>query len=320
MDSHDFPTTLPEFLRLFPDDAACARFLERLRWPNGFVCPKCKTPGEPYRFSKRKTVVVRCRACQANVSLAAGTIMERSHIPLLTWFRGAYVLTTQDPEISVVEFQRQLGLRRYETAHQMFRKFRRRMLRAERDPIGHEAPVEVSASLLQFGKNRSGCPHAVLVAGAVEIRSRQMHGGDREKTNDGDSGRVQLCVLRSQRPEALRQFVQEHVVEGAIVRTDGSAAYEGLSSMGYVHEPVKADESPAGDGRLLAIHSIFAALQIALQGMHDAATPLDLQDYLNAFTFRFNRRSLPCNERIQREAARLFLSVREAPPVFLDTP
>ena len=36
-----FPRSLPEFQQLFPDDAACAAYLGRARWPNGFVCPHC---------------------------------------------------------------------------------------------------------------------------------------------------------------------------------------------------------------------------------------------------------------------------------------
>lgn len=41
-----FPTSLPEFQRLFPDDAACGSSLERIRWREGFVCPWCSTPGD----------------------------------------------------------------------------------------------------------------------------------------------------------------------------------------------------------------------------------------------------------------------------------
>ncbi|MCH7615194.1 MAG: transposase [Nitrospinae bacterium] len=41
MDPRGFPTTLKEFQRVFPDDAACARYLEHLRWLEGFVCSKC---------------------------------------------------------------------------------------------------------------------------------------------------------------------------------------------------------------------------------------------------------------------------------------
>src|SRR5450759_3033649 len=84
MDSRGFPTTLPEFQRVFPDDAASARYLEHLRWPHGFTCFKCGNVGEPYRFAKRRTVVLRCRACHSNISLTAGTVMRQSHTPVFT--------------------------------------------------------------------------------------------------------------------------------------------------------------------------------------------------------------------------------------------
>jgi hypothetical protein len=51
MDLRGFPTSLPEFQKVFPDDAACANYLEKLRWPNGFVCADCGWTGEPYRFT-----------------------------------------------------------------------------------------------------------------------------------------------------------------------------------------------------------------------------------------------------------------------------
>ena len=130
-----FPTTLPEFQQVFPDDAACARYLEHLRWPHGFTCMKCASIGEPYRFAKRRSVVLRCRACQANISLMAGTVMQDSHTPLSIWFWGAYLVATQTPGQSAMQFQRQLGLRRYETAFQILHKLRAGMVRPERDGV-----------------------------------------------------------------------------------------------------------------------------------------------------------------------------------------
>ena len=46
-----FPQSLPEFQQLFPDDAACAAYLGRARWPDGFVCPHCGQIAEPFRLS-----------------------------------------------------------------------------------------------------------------------------------------------------------------------------------------------------------------------------------------------------------------------------
>src|SRR6266478_4343557 len=69
MDPRGFPTSLPEFQKVFPNDAACAEYLEALRWPKGFVCPDCGWTGEPYRFGTRSSIVLRCRQCKVNTSL-----------------------------------------------------------------------------------------------------------------------------------------------------------------------------------------------------------------------------------------------------------
>ena len=51
-----FPRSLPEFQQLFPDDAACAAYLEKARWESGFVCPRCEANGEPFRIASRPVV------------------------------------------------------------------------------------------------------------------------------------------------------------------------------------------------------------------------------------------------------------------------
>ena len=71
-----FPHSLPEFQRLFPDDAACAAYLEQARWGDGFACPHCGTAGEPFHFENRPGVL-RCRKCRQNTGLTVGTVMER---------------------------------------------------------------------------------------------------------------------------------------------------------------------------------------------------------------------------------------------------
>jgi hypothetical protein len=58
-----FPKSLPEFQKLFPDDAACAAWLETAKWPHGFVCPHCHEKGEPVRLATRPSVLA-CRKCR----------------------------------------------------------------------------------------------------------------------------------------------------------------------------------------------------------------------------------------------------------------
>jgi len=92
--------------------------------------------------------------------------MQQSHTPLSTWFWGAYLVTTQTPGMSAVQFQRQLGLRD-ETAFQILHKLRAGMVRPERDSIGAQYPVEVDETLVG-GRTKGegfGVHHKVLVVG-----------------------------------------------------------------------------------------------------------------------------------------------------------
>ena len=114
-----FPTSLPDFRRLFPDGVACATYLEKVRWPDGFACQYCGWRGEPCRFQNRSSVVLRCRSCERDTSLTADTVMQRTHTPMSTWVWAAYRMSSQTPGMSAVQFQRQLGLKRYETAFQI---------------------------------------------------------------------------------------------------------------------------------------------------------------------------------------------------------
>ena len=80
-----FPQSLPEFQQQFPDDAACAAYLKRARWQDGFICLRCGVIAEPYRIVTRPGVL-ECRACRRQTGLLVGTVMERSHTPLSVWF------------------------------------------------------------------------------------------------------------------------------------------------------------------------------------------------------------------------------------------
>jgi len=132
-------------------DATCATYMERLRWPEAFECPKCKAVGEPYRFAARPGVL-RCRTCKKDAALTAGTVMERTHTPLSTWFWAAYLVSSLTPGMSAVQFQRQLGLSRYETAFQILHKLRSGMVRPDRNKLGGKYPVVGTASRVEWAR------------------------------------------------------------------------------------------------------------------------------------------------------------------------
>jgi hypothetical protein len=222
-----FPTSLPEFMRLFPNDVACATYLEGIRWPSGFVCPWCRVAGLPYRFAA-KPGVLRCKACKKDVGLTAGTVMERSHTPLSTWFWAAYLVSSLTPGMSAVQFQRQLGLGRYETAFQILHKLRAGMVRPDRDRIGGKYPIELDETWVG-GRTRGegkGRHHKTLVIGAVEVRKRD----GSEPVDDAQSkakprrggryaGRLRLAVIPNRKAATLIHWTRENIERPSKITT-----------------------------------------------------------------------------------------------------
>jgi hypothetical protein len=301
-----FPNNLPEFQGFFPDEAACAKYLEAMRWPDGFACPGCGLVGEPYRFQAK--AVLRCKGCMKDTSLKAGTVMQASHTPLSVWFWGAYLMTTQTPGQSALQFQRQLGLTRYETAFGILHKLRAGMVRPDRDAIGGEHPLEIDECLIggaTRGEGR-GTHHMTTVVGAVEVRARK--DGEERAANWKDShsggipmkkliyaGRLRLRVIEGKDADSLTSFIKDDVPPGSTIRTDGAKGYNELSSMGYRHDPlVLAGDPEKAETHLPMIHLVFSNLKTWILGTHHGRIePHHLQAYLNEYMFRFNRRFYP---------------------------
>lgn len=298
-----FPKSLPDFQRLFSDDAACARYLEQIRYPDGFTCPACQTKGEPGRLASRPHVL-RCRSCRKETRLMAGTIMQDSHTPMSVWFWGAYLLSSLTPGMSAVQFQRQLGLTRYETAFQILHKLRSGMVRPERDRIGGKFPCEVDETYVG-GKTRGegkGVHHGIIVAGAVEVRMRKptdpknmQHSKAIPRRGGKYAGRLRLAVVPDRSAKSLVRFVDDNV-EGGTVITDAWQGYAGLKARDFDHQPVAERNDPAvAEEYLPLIHLVFSNLKSWINGVHHGVDPQHLQAYCNEFVFRFNRRFYPFN-------------------------
>lgn len=300
----DAPGSLRDFAAMFPDEGTCIEYLEGLRWPQGFVCPRCDWHGEPYRFTESARRA-RCRACKATVHLTAGTVMDHTHMPLDVWFWAAYLVTSQTPGMSALQFQRQIGISRYETAFQMLHKLRAGMVRPQRDRIGL-APgverVEVDEAYVG-GRTRGegrGKTHKALVAAAVEVR-RYAEGREPAYYERGQrkrrlfyAGRLRLRHVQSRKGEQLQPFVHDAVEPGANVVTDAWKPYGDLGKLGYEHESHVVGGDPEEATKWLPmVHLVFSNLKTWLQGTHHGVSRKHLQAYLNEFVFRFNRRFYP---------------------------
>jgi hypothetical protein len=264
-DDLPFPGSLPEFQRLFPHDAACAAYLEAIRWQHGFVCMWCGERGEPFRFANRPHVL-RCRKCRKDNALTVGTVMAGTHTPLSVWFWGAYLASSLTPGLSAVQFQRQLGISRYETAFQILHKLRAGMVRPDRDQIGGTLGEHVEVDETWIGGQTRGKGKGVhdqsLVIGAVEVRERKPKKGAKPRRGGRYAGRIRLEYVPDRTALSLTSFVQSAVMPGTMIITDAAPSYATLGKLGYEHLPVvEAGNTEVAEEFLPIVHLIFSNLK-----------------------------------------------------------
>lgn len=272
----DYPRSLLEFEDRFRSEEACRAYLVQLRWPQGFQCTRCGQ-GQAWGLQDGR---FQCRGCNAIVSVTAGTMFHRSHLPLRVWFRAIWWVTNQKSGLSALGLQRALGLGSYETAWTCLHKLRRAMVRPGREQLTGE--VEVDETFIGGVEKGGGKRHVgtkALVAIAAEVKGPGI-------------GRIRLRQIPDASSPSLEGFVHDTVAPGAVIITDGWTAYPRLERLGYVHRPRVIRTSGQTAATLLPrAHRVAALLKRWLLGIHQGRVSRDhLGEYLDEFTFRFNRR------------------------------
>lgn len=271
----DYPKTIAEFESRFRTEDACHKYLYKLRWPDGFACPRCQS--KKSWLTERGLLI--CSACGYHASLRAGTIFQSSRKPLKMWFRAIWWVTSQKTGASALGLQRVLGLGGYQTAWTWLHKLRRAMVRPGRDRL--TGIVEVDETYIggeKPGKRGRGAEGKSLVLVAAQ--------------KDGNrAGRIRLRPVPDASAESLEPAVIDAIEPGTVIHTDGWSGYSGLKARGYGHDIVRLSAS-IGEELLPLAHRVSSLLKRWLMGTHQGAVSHEHLDYyLDEFTFRFNRRT-----------------------------
>lgn len=229
-----------------------------------------------------------CAQCRYQVSVTAGTVLHRTRTPLTTWFWAAYLMTTDKRGISALLLQRQLGIRRYETAWLILHKLRRGMVNTAREPLHGDIEIDdtwVGGAQpgLRGSRQRKG-REAVIVFVAVEKRATR-------------TGRVRLAVAPDFKQTTMLQFVRAHVAPGSTVYTDGLKGWGGVQAADVRHvgrtQPDKSALRRGVPSVVPLADRAIGNLQQWLVGSYHGVSRHHLQVYLDEFAFRHNRRKPP---------------------------
>jgi transposase-like protein len=274
----EYPMTFNEFTMRFATEEQCRDYLYQLRWPDGFVCPKCKQAAKAYPIGN---TLYKCSICKHQTSVIAGTIFQDTRTPLKIWFTAIWWVTTQKNGASAMGLQQILGLKSYTTAWTWLHKIRTAMVSPNRSKLSGVVEVDETyiGSEENEGKRGRGTENKSLVAVAVEV------------INDKKLGRVRLSVIPDVSGQSLKEFVLNNVEVGSIVITDGWSSYSFVSASGFTHMVTHKKDVQSKDEMLPHVHMIISLLKRWLLGTHQGAvSEKHLQAYLNEYVFRFNRR------------------------------
>lgn len=177
-----------EFRRRYNSEDACRAELFRLRFPNGFVCPKCGCV-KYYPIRGRNTY--QCRSCRHQTSVTAGTVMHRTRLPLTLWFWAIYLCATDKRGISAVQISWMLGVC-YDTAWHLLDRIRTAM--GQRD-------------------------EKYLLSGIVEMDDGYVGGPSHNGKRSRGRGKAKIVVAISKAENGAPRFTKMKVVENMQTKT-----------------------------------------------------------------------------------------------------
>jgi transposase len=282
--------SLMEFMREYPNDAACLEWLWRSRFsPDGenAHCPKCD---QERAFKRYKTTQRRqswtCQTCGHHVHPTAGTIFHKSSTSLHLWFYAMYIMASTRCGVSAKQLERELGVT-YKTAWRMFNKIRNEVMTDEASGL----TGEVEADETWIGGRMRNADRRVASLAGIKLgpyaKPRTMVFGIVERR-----GRVRADVLGEGRHGfALHSRIRDHVLPASIVYTDEWQGYSGVERQ-YTHKRIhhKKRVYVSGDVHTQTIEGFFSLVKNGIRGVYHSVSTKWLQGYLNEYAWRYNRR------------------------------
>src|SRR6202047_3597339 len=277
--------------KTFTDEAAARAHFEKMRWPDGPICPHCGVINEATELKGKSTRpgLYKCRACQKPFTATMGTLYERSHIPLNKWLLATHLMTASKKGISAHQLWRMLGFGSYRTAWFMSHRIRegmRELFPEESGPLrGKGKTVEIDETFvggLEKNKHRSKRKHVGTGGAGKQVVFSLVERG----------GKVRSDHVPAVTAETLRPILMAQVHEATFVMTDEGATAKslgrGFEKHGMVNHSI--GEYVRGDIHTNTIEGYFSIFKRGIHGVYHHVSQQHLKRYLVEFDFRYNER------------------------------
>ena len=276
-----------EFMREFPDDAACLDQLWRSRFaPDGYTteCPSCERERRFHRVKDRPAY--DCDTCGHHLHPTAGTIFHKSSTSLHLWFYAMFLMSQTRCGISAKQLERELGVT-YKTAWRMLNLIRNQLMDETGDGEPLDGDVEVDETYYG-GKPRA---YESRTSGRGRVRRTWEKTPVLGMVERG--GRIKAEVLPNAGGATIKGRMHHHILPSSMIFTDELWTYNGLEKTYKGHRRIKhsAKVYVDGESHTQTVEGFFGLFKNGVRGTYHAVSTKWLQGYVNEYAWRYNRRN-----------------------------
>jgi DNA-directed RNA polymerase subunit RPC12/RpoP len=283
---------LLDFVHYFPDESSCKKKFKEFRDRAGVVCPKC---GGSAHYWKRNREQYECKSCRTRITLKSGTVMHKSKLPYRYRFIAMHLLSSTKKSLSAQELQRQLGHKRYHPIWHMVHKLRIAMGKRDGEYVlagrieldegffSTITPPEKRNEPLKRGHGSQKKTKVLVMAESGMVESPKC--GDKPRR----VGYLKMRVIEDLSKETINEAVRELSGDATEIDTDGGSSYVDLKGFVPHHNSKVIPKTKVGEV-LPWVHIAISNDKRQLLDTYHDIKPEFLQNYLDEFCYKFNRR------------------------------
>jgi transposase-like protein len=288
---------LINFMEKFPDETSCRQQFKLFRDREGVICKKCKCT-EHYWLSTIEQY--KCKKCGFRTTLRSGTVMENSKLPFRYWLIAIHLLSSIKKPFSALELQRQIGHKFYEPVWAMVQKLRLAM--GDRDSqykldefveldegffesIKEEEVDELTGKKAAKKRGRGSQKQSKVLV----MTSTKEAKPTKKNQKPSKLRYVKMIVVEDLKATTIEQQVERNIEAKSTVKTDGFRGYSNIDRKVKEHHQQVIPAKKA-DKLLPWVHTVIANAKRQLLGIHHSVSDKYMQNYLNEFCYKLNRR------------------------------
>lgn len=268
-----------QIYKQFPDNQACIKHLEAVKWSNIPTCPYCKSTNQT---PMPKELRYHCNNCNTSFSVTVGTIFHNTKLDIQKWFLAISLVLNAKKGVSSRQLGRDLEVTK-DTAWRMQMQIRKAfteygdllegIIEADETYIGGKNKNRHNDKKVEGGQGRSAKDKTPVIG----LKQRD--------------GKVVARKARGVTSNVLNNYINANVKPDSTIMTDEWGGYNKISAK-FDHYRVSHSTGVyvVGEAHTNGIENFWSMLKRGIVGQYHNVSERHLNNYINEFCFRYNER------------------------------